>query len=214
MIKASDVRLGTTPVTAIDTNEIDNILSLQHLKDEHRVRNAVENTKWTEARDFAYYRLDGPDGWLNRAILSQKWLGYVDGFDDYIEIPLPPLISLDSVEYRHESTGVWTTLADTVYGVDDSHLFARIYLKKDQGWPDIYTEPSSVRFTFTAGWVDGAAVLTNQYNIRKAIKLLAGHYFYNPTPTFVEPRLVEVPRKIHFGLLHTIGQYRIVNDQS
>lgn len=215
MIKASQVRLNSTAETPADEAEILNILPLATFKAEFRIRHNIadENTRMTNAIKEAYYRLDGPTGWLNRAILEQQWKGFVDDFDDEIEVPLPPIQQVDTVRYRDED-GDWQTLSTDVYGVDTSGLFARIYLKKDQSWPDVYADPASVEITFTAGWGDGATVLTSAYMVSKAMKLLAGHYYHNPTPTFVEPRLVEVPRKIQYGLENILGQIRIVNDHS
>lgn len=214
MIKASEIRLLQTPTAPVDDAEIFNILSLDDFKAEFRIGNnvAAENNRAISAIREAFYRLDGPTGWLNRAILSQQWKGYMDSFDEF-EVPLPVTSSVDTVRYR-DTDGTWQTLSTDYYGVDLSGLFAVVYLKKDKTWPDVYQDRASVEVTFTGGWDDGADVLTNAYGIRKAMKLLAGHYFHNPTPTFVEPRLVEVPRKIQYGLENTIGQFRIVNDHS
>lgn len=215
MITASKIRLKSTPETAADEGEILNILPLADFKGEFRIGHniAAENTRMTNAIKDAYFRLDGPTGWLNRAILTQQWKGFTDAFDDQIEIPLPPLQTVDQIRYR-DTDGSWQTLSNDVYGVDMSGLFGRVFLKKDQSWPDVYEDPGSIEITFTAGWGDGAAVLSNARMIRKAMMLLAGHYYHNPTPTFVEPRLVEVPRKVQYGLEHVVGQLRIVNDHS
>ena len=214
MICASAVRLAQTASTPVTEAEILNILSVADFKTEHRIRHSVEDTKIEEAIKEAYYRLDGPKGWLNRAVLTQIWVGVIDGFDDYIEVPLPTLASVDQIRYR-DADGDWNVLATTVYGVESYGLFARIYLKDSQTWPTVLTtEPGSVEITFTAGWGDGAAVLSAAYGMRKALKLLAGHYYFNPTPTFVEPRLVEVPRKVQYQLENVIGQFRIRSDPS
>jgi len=150
---------------------------------------------------------------LNRAILTQTWTGYLDKFDGSMELPLPVLQSVSSVNYLDED-GDWQVLATTVYGSITTEFFGKVYLKKDQTWPSIHSEPNSVKITFVAGWGVGADVLVKAYNIRKILKLLAGHFYFNPTPTFVEPRLVEVPRKVWFGLEYLLGQYRIMNDPS
>ena len=215
MIKASEVRLSSPAATAPDAAEILNILSLADFKGEFRIRNNVtaENTRATDAIKEAYFHLDGPTGWLNRAILSQEWVGFVDAFDNQIEMPIPPLQSVDQIRYR-DSAGTWNVLATSVYGVDTSGLFGIVYLKDGQSWPDVGSDPGGVEITFTAGYGDGADVLEQAYNIRKAMKLLSGHFFHNPTPTFVEPRLVEVPRKIQYGLEKVVNQFRIVNDHS
>lgn len=213
MIRASEIRLANTPETAVTEAEILNILSVADLKREVRRTDASEDTKFQDAIEEAYYRLDGPLGWLNRSILAQQWVGVVDLFDDKIEIPLPPTKQVDQIRYRDEN-GTWQVLSTDVYGESLYGLVGFIYRKKDQTWPDIHTDPGSVEITFTAGYEDGATVLANMRGIRKALKLLAGHYFHNPLPTFAEPRTIEVPREVMWGLKNAIGQYQIVNDHS
>lgn len=213
MISASEMRLASTPSTPVDEDEIVNILSVADLKREVRRVDTSEDAKFLDAIEEAYYRLDGPNGWLNRAILSQTWVGVVDKFDDKIEIPLPPLSSVGQVRYR-DVDGNWTVLATTVYGTVTKGLFGYIYRKDGQSWPDTDEDPDPVEITFTAGFADGAAVLAGMRGIRKGMKLLAGHYFHNPLPTFAEPRTLEVPREVQFGLQFVIGQLRIFNDHS
>lgn len=211
MIHASEIRVASEAATAVVQSEILAILSVQAFKDEHRITHSVEDDRIEEAIKEAYAWLDGPRGYMNRAILTQTWKGVIDDFDDVIEIPTPPLQSVDSIRYRDED-GNWQTLATTIYGVDSYGLFGRVFLKKDQEWPDVYEDPGSVEITWTAGYGTGAEVVTKRPAYRKALKLLGGHYYFNPTPTFVEPRLVEVPRKIQFGLEHVLSRELIRND--
>jgi uncharacterized phiE125 gp8 family phage protein len=213
MITAKEMRLAQAAETAPVEAQILIILPVADFKTEHRITHSAEDNKITDCIKEAYYRIDGPKGSLNRAILTQTWKGVIDEFDDIIEIPLPVLQSVTQVRYRN-TDGDWTVLSTDIYGVSTYGLFGWVYLKTDQIWPELHTEPGSVEITFVAGWGAGADILTKAYGIRKAMKLLAGHFYYNATPTFVEPRLVEVPRKIWFGLEYVLGQYRIRNDPS
>lgn len=213
MIRASAMLLESAPTTAVDEEEILEILSVADLKREVRRTDSSEDAKFTDAIEEAYYRLDGPSGWLNRAILEQQWTGVVDGFDDKIEIPLPPLQTVDQIRYRDDD-GSWQTLATSVYGVETKGLVGFVYRKSGQSWPDTDENPGAVEITFTAGYTDGDAVLASMRGIRKALKLLAGHYFHNPLPTFSEPRTLEVPREVQFALKFVIGQLQIKNDHS
>lgn len=215
MIPAAQIRLAQTASTPADDDEILNILSLAEFKAEHRRTGTSEDDRITACIKEAYWRLDGPNGQLNRAILEQTWVGVLDKFDDRIELPLPPLQSVGQVRYR-DTDGAWQVLSTDIYGVETKGLFGFIYRKKDQVWPTLYSsvEPGLVEITFTAGWGNGAEVLTAAPNMKKLLKLLGGHFYFYPTPTFVEPRVVEVPRKVWFGLEYLLGQYRIVNDHS
>jgi uncharacterized phiE125 gp8 family phage protein len=48
-------------------------------------------------------QIDGADGWLGRALITQKWVGKLDYFPTCdggrINIPLPPLQTVDEVSY-------------------------------------------------------------------------------------------------------------------
>lgn len=213
MIAASEMRLAATPAIAPVGSEILQILPVSSFKSEHRILHGAEDVRIQEAIQEAYARLDGPSGYLNRAILTQTWVGVLDRLDDEIEIPLPPLQAVTGVRYR-DADGNWQTLSTDIYGVDVYGLVGKIYRKMDQLFPDVHKDPGSVEITFRAGWGDGAAVLAAAVGVRKGMKLLAGHFYHNPSPTFVEPRLVEVPRKIHYGLNYVLSALRIVNDPS
>lgn len=213
MIRASDVRLANAAATPVDEDEILNILTVADLKREARRTDSSEDARFEDAIKEAYFRLDGPSGWLNRAILEQKWVGVVDRFDDKIELPIPPLMSVDQIRHL-DSDGTWQTVAPATYGYSTYGLVGYVYKKQGQHWPFASAEPGSIEISFTAGYPDGEAVLENMRGIRKALKLLAGHYFHNPLPTFAEPRTLEVPRKVQYALDFVIAQLRIMNDHS
>lgn len=213
MIRASDVRLANAAATPVDEDEILNILTVADLKREARRTDGSEDERFEDAIKEAYFRLDGPSGWLNRAILEQKWVGVVDRFDDKIELPIPPLMSVDQIRHL-DSDGVWQTVAPATYGYSTYGLVGYVYKKAGQSWPYAASEPGAVEISFTAGYPDGDTVLENMRGIRKALKLLAGHYFHNPLPTFAEPRTLEVPRKVQYALDFVIAQLRIMNDHS
>lgn len=211
-MKASQIILPAVAETGPTRDEILAIVSAAELKAETRITHALEVTKIEDAIVEAFDYLDGK-GWLNRAILTQVWKGYANRFDKEIELPFPPLQSVDQIRYV-DTDGEWQTLATSVYGVSTVGLFGKIYLKSYQNWPDIYTDPESIEITFTAGYGAGEAIKSDVPGIRKAIKLLAVHYNTNPSATYPEQRLVEVPRKVLFGLQDACGKYRIANDHS
>lgn len=213
MIRASEIRLANIAETPVDEDEILNILTVADLKREARRTDASEDAKFEDSIKEAYFRLDGPSGWLNRAILEQKWVGVIDRFDDKIELPIPPLMSVDEIRYL-DGDGAWQTVSADVYGVSTFGLVGFVYKKAGQAWPSVGAEPGAVEISFTAGYPDGATVLENMRGVRKALKLLAGHYFHNPLPTFSEPRTLEVPRTVQYALEFVIAQLRIVNDHS
>lgn len=107
--------------------------------------------------------IDGADGWLGRALLPQQWQITTRGFpcstprnpDAVLWLPLPPLISVDSVRYR-DSSGAYVTLAPNQYEVRAGNPVAGIAPLYLQSWPVTADADNAVEVTFTAGY-DGDA---------------------------------------------------------
>jgi hypothetical protein len=104
---------------------------------------AIETTDWdalvASMIAGATAALDGEAGELGRAILEQTWRLDLDGFpacSGAIELPLPPLISVDEITYL-DPAGAEQTLAPTAYRVTGagSWGFARITPALDERWP-------------------------------------------------------------------------------
>jgi uncharacterized phiE125 gp8 family phage protein len=208
-MKPSELNLPAVATTAPTPAEILTLLAVADLKAARRVQHSVEDTLYSDAIKEAFDFFDAK-GWLNRAILTQTWKAYPPKWDTIIELPFPPLQSVTGITYV-DNAGATQTLSTDVYGVSTKGLFGSVYLKTNQSWPDLYTDPNPIEITFICGYGAGAAVPAG---IRKAIKLLAVHYFENQSQTFAEPRLVEVPRKIMYGIEAAAGKFKIMNDQA
>jgi uncharacterized phiE125 gp8 family phage protein len=119
----------------------------------------------------ARQRIDGVDGYLGRALITQTWQGRDDTFptDDNgrIYIPLPPLQTV-TVSYL-DSAGSPVTLVD---GVDYRLVQAqRPYILPLSSWPSV-TGIDGVKIEFVVGYGDAGADVPEP--IRTAIALGAG----------------------------------------
>lgn len=113
--------------------------------------------------------IDGAVGWLNRALITQKWQGRLGGFpvdsSGKVYIPLPPLQSL-IVSYL-DSAGSTVPMTE---GVDYRLVQAqRPYVLPITSWP----AGGSVTFEFVAGYGDAGSDVPEP--IRTAIALGVGH---------------------------------------
>jgi uncharacterized phiE125 gp8 family phage protein len=100
--------------------------------------------------------LDGPTGKLRRALMPQSWSLWLDSFCDRTALPLPPLISVDSILYLG-SDFAWQTLAEEHYRViDGGYDRSEIVLAPPQSWPATAQTPACIEIRFTAGYVDGS----------------------------------------------------------
>lgn len=134
----------------------------------------------------AVAHVDGPDGFLGRALIDQTWDLYLDEFpddDEAIKIPLPPLISVTGVYYQ-DADGDETEFSAASYVVDSSRAPATISLADSVAWPSTNDVAAAVRIRFRAGYTDGnsPATATVPAAIKAAILLTVGSlYEYRET---------------------------------
>lgn len=219
-------------VTRPTEAEILNIVSVADMKLNMRVTNSAEDDVFKACILAAYDWLAGPEvGWLNRTLIDTEYLGVLPGWvgqkttsvngvptkewvpTSVIELPLPPLKSVESVKYMLD--GVQTTLGTDQYGVSLKSLLGRVYRLDGITWPTgMDIGPETVEIAFTCGYGDGAAVKAKCPGIVQAIKLLAGDAFRNREDTYAEPRLVAVNRQIINGVRRFAGRYKIENSHA
>lgn len=109
----------------------------------------------------AVEQMDGGEGMLNRAIVTQTWEWKFYRFPtwnpvygDAIHVPLPPLQSVSSLKYI-DSNGVEQTLAASKYKVlnintpTDGGL---VEPASGESWPSTRDEGEAVTLTFVAGY--------------------------------------------------------------
>jgi uncharacterized phiE125 gp8 family phage protein len=147
------------PLTAAEAKERLNIGA--------EVSDEVMNAYITAARQ----RIDGADGYLGRALITQTWQGRDDTFptDDNgrIYIPMPPLQTV-TISYL-DPTGSPVTLVD---GVDYRVVQAqRPYILPLTSWPSV-TGIDGVTIEFVVGYGDAGTDVPEP--IRTAIALGAG----------------------------------------
>ncbi|EZP57434.1 head-tail connector protein [Sphingomonas sp. RIT328] len=95
--------------------------------------------------------IDGPDGWLGRAIGVQTLEAGLDGFvHDPIRLPYPPLIDLVSIRYE-DVTGTWRDLDPATYEVRDGEI-GTAWGKSWPGTRSYRGASRSVRIRYRAGY--------------------------------------------------------------
>lgn len=208
-----EIILSTAAETAPTEDEIVELVSIAEMKAELSIRHSLLDDRIEAAIFDAYSWLDGPNGWLNRAILTQTWKAFAPRFDCTIELPIPPLQSITSVRHR-DTDGNWQATSATLWGSNLAGTYGSVFLKSQQDWPSVYPEMNPVEIVFVAGYGDAAAVKSKARGITRAIKLLAAHWYENPSATFSDVRLIEVPRTLELGLKAAAGKYRLWLDHS
>lgn len=132
--------------------------------------------------------IDGPFGWLGRAIGLQTLEARFDRFGcDLVRLPYGPLISIVSVIYD-DSDGVAQTLDAASYSLDQYGALVAY----DSSWPTARLRSSSVRVRYLAGYVVDAGasplVAAVPKPVEAAVLLMVGDLWANretvsdPTP--------------------------------
>lgn len=176
------------------------ILSMPELEAHLRIDPGIEDAVLETVIAAVTAYLDGPEGLLGRALLTQTWQLTLDRFPGLnrrwdepwgvratgslvhdsrtrpIEIPLPPLQSIESIAYT-DSTGLPQTLVPPAYVVQGigGRGRARILPAFQTEWPEVQDFPGSVVITFVAGY--GATTDNLPDPIRHAARMIAASWF-------------------------------------
>jgi uncharacterized phiE125 gp8 family phage protein len=134
-----------------------------------------------ELKDFAKIEYDNEDDDLesiiiegrtwaedetHRTFVTTRYLLYLDGFADEMELPSPPLVSVESIKYV-DIAGIEQTLDPSLYLVIPAGLVGRVVPAHGKSWPSTQDIPQAVRIAFTAGYGTAADVPAN---LKRAIK--------------------------------------------
>lgn len=92
-----------------------------------------------------------------RSLMPTVWELALDGFEDEIALPKPPLASVTSVKHL-DTDGVLQTVDPTDYLLDSHSEPARLMPAYGESWPTTRDQSNAVLIRYTAGYADAAAV--------------------------------------------------------
>lgn len=127
------------------------VVSLERAKQHLRVDGDDDDLLIGAYIDAATAHIDGPDGWLGRAIGVQTLEAGLDGFVyDPIDLPYPPTISIEKIVYD-DINGIERVLDQSIYEFRDGVIGSAW----GKSWPAsrAYRGASrTVRITYQAGY--------------------------------------------------------------
>lgn len=88
---------------------------------------------------------------LQRTLVHTPWRLTLDGFPAAIELPMPPIVSVQSVQFR-DATGQWSTLDAQDYVVDSVNEPGYVVPAPGTRWPAVGAGINGVRVDYTAGY--------------------------------------------------------------
>lgn len=163
-------------------------VTLAEAKSHLRVDSADDDTLITALIAAARLHLDGKDGWLGRALVTQTWDLLLDDFQGVIRLPLAPVQSITSVTYL-DTAGVLQTLAASKYRTDLVTEPARITEEFGMVWPSTYGVVNAVTIRFVAGYGAPGAV---PEAIKLGLKALIAHFYEQREPVLIGGGAVEI----------------------
>lgn len=152
--------------------------------------------------EAAVAALDGPQSTIRRALLTQTWSLFLDGFPAVIEIPLAPVQSVESIKYRDDA-GDWQTVDPTSYRVSGSHSWLpEIAPASGEYWPSVPFGSENVEVSFVAGYGDDHSHIPNA--ILQAVLELAANFYRERQPVAFGS-----PYELPFGVRDLLKPYRV-----
>ena len=167
---------ATTPVTLAEAKVYLNI------------SDTSQDTKLTALIAAATSYLDGPSGYLGRAIYTQTWELHLDDFPDAIEIPLGPVASVSSVKY-YDTASVLQTISTANYQTDLISSSQWIVPISTYTWPDVAEGINNVVIQFVAGSA------TPPEAIKVGILMLVADWFDAPEASS-DKAMSEMPHRV------------------
>lgn len=143
----------------LDTAPAEDPVTLAEVKAHLNISHTDDDTMLAEYIDAAVAFLDGRDGFLGRALITQTWTLTLPAFPAEIVLPLPPCQSVSSITYT-DTAGATQTVPVADYEVSGLNGAdpARIVPAEGKSWPNTKAKPEAVTVTFVAGYGAAAAV--------------------------------------------------------
>jgi len=184
----------------VSTPAIAEVVTLEEVKRHLRVDFSDDDIYIDALIQAAVSNLEGPEGWLGRALCEQQLVMTLDAFPcsaGSVKIPLPPLVSVDEISYIDTAGNPEPLLNFRTLGVG---VPFGGYVRPALGtvWPATYPEPDSVTITFTAGYAGGVPA-----SIKHAILMMVS-YWHENRESASDARMTELP----FGVTALLAPHR------
>lgn len=178
----------------VDTSDEDSLIDALIASARRHVEEFTGRSLITQTWELSLDRFPGPF-WMDWHIW--RW------YQPVIELPRPPIQSVDSITYTDEN-GASQTWDSSKYQVDTKSEPARLRPSHDEEYPDVQEETlNAVTITYTAGYGANADDVPN--DLRQAMLLLIGELYERREET--NPQDLAV---IPFGARSLMWPYRMV----
>lgn len=135
-------------------------------------------------------------------LMPATWKMYLEGFQNEIILPRPPLATVSSITYV-DTAGDTQTLETSVYVVSAGREPSRIWLGHNESWPSVRGFNEDIVIEYTAGYADAQSV---PETFKQAMLMLIDQ-MYNTRADTVEAAINVMPnssRNLLAGLWHGV----------
>jgi uncharacterized phiE125 gp8 family phage protein len=169
----------------------DNWLTVADLKAQCRIDGTAEDT--TTLPVYLLAAKEYIQEVLSLQIEPATWVMTLDHFPSCeIEIPIWPVLDVDSLEFAYLLNGVSTPVEATFYTVDIQGRFPRIALNQGYSWPTPDTRIANTTITIEAGYPTANDV---PKLIKQCVYLLAADWYESREDT-AEKHMIRIPNGI------------------
>lgn len=153
-------------------------VSLIEVKEHLAITHDLDDAMLGRILESAIASLDGHGGRLGRAMISQAWRFEFAHFPyGAVELPMPPIISIDRVGYVDSAATDQAFDAGSYYALGiGSTAGAKVVPLAGASWPSVPSDAIGAFVEFTAGY--GAAPEDVPADIRHAIMALVGTAYF------------------------------------
>lgn len=148
------------------------VVTLYQVKQHLRVDSDDDDALIDVLTDAAISHIDGPDGWLGRAIGKQILEARFDVFRDAMKLPYGPVLDILSVKHL-DGDGEEVTLLPAEYELR-GWLLGSAFGRR---WPSVGAHSEAVRVQYRAGYESSRVPPA----ITAAILLMIGDLYRNPS---------------------------------
>ena len=138
--------------------------------------------------------------------VTQTWDFFADRFparaDRFLELPLPPLISVTSIKYT-DTDGAVQTWDSSEYVVDTRAERGRILPAWGEVWPSTRQVMNAVEIRFVAGFGDVSDV---PEDIKQGMMMFLGHLYEHRESVIIGTIVAQLPQAVQ----NLLGPYRSV----
>lgn len=197
------IRIKTAPTE----EQILTLCSVEQVKANQRISNIREDDLLRDIILDAYDYLAGAQGWLRRPVIDTVYEISLPYFTRAMEIPIAGAKTVAGVTYWNgETPSVSGPVAGGNYEVTVEGLYAAIRFFPSYAFPALDSaryRPITVEFV--AGLGDPATV---PRQVRRAMILLASHWYQNREATTLDARVSLISKKIEYGVEDLLGFLR------